>query len=75
MSETLTYHVFPNDSTGGWTVSRETHAEPLADFASLEDALTFARRECQRFGMADLVVHDAAGNIERTEQAIMPRHG
>jgi hypothetical protein len=75
MSETLVYHVFPNDSTGGWTVSRESHAEPLADFETLDDALTFARRECQRFGLAELVVHDAAGNIERTEQAVTPPPG
>ncbi len=75
MSEPLVYHLFPNATTGGWTVTRESHAEPLADFPSLDEALAFARHECQRFGMADLLIHDAAGNLERTERPVLPAGG
>ncbi len=70
MSESLVYHLIPNATTGGWTVTRESHAEPLADFATLDEALDFARFECQRFGMGDLIIHDAAGNVERTEHPV-----
>ncbi len=72
MSESLVYHVFPNAATGGWTVTRESHREPLADFTSLDEALAFARHECQRFGMADLLIHDATGAVERTERPMLP---
>ncbi len=73
MSESLIYHLLPNAATGGWMVTRESHAEPLADFLSLDEALFFARHECQRFvGLAELLVHDASGTLERTERPMLP---
>lgn len=65
MSEPLVYHVEP--AAGLWVVVRESHPEPLADFADRGSALAFARTESGKIGLAEIVVHDTDGSIERIE--------
>ncbi len=61
MDEPLIYHLTHAD--GQWTVSRETHDEPLGDFSNREEALHFARIECGKIGLARLLIHADDGTV------------
>lgn len=66
MSEPLVYHIRPKPD-GRWLVQRESHAEPLGDFVDRDRALDFARVECGKIGLAEIVIHAADGSTERVE--------
>ena len=65
MSEPLVYHIHTNGDR--WIVTRESHAEPLADFIDRDEALDFARIECGKIGLAEIVIHAPDGSTERVE--------
>ncbi len=58
----LIYHVIPNN--GKWTVTKEGHDEPLADFASKDEAIDFGKAEAQELGLGLLRIHAEDNSVE-----------
>jgi hypothetical protein len=63
MHERLIYHVIPNN--GKWTVTKEGHDEPLADFDSKDEAVRFGTAEAQELGLGELRIHAEDNSVER----------
>lgn len=63
MHQRLIYHVIPNN--GKWTVTKEGHDEPLADFESKEEAVHFGSVEAQELGLGLLKIHAQDNSVER----------
>jgi hypothetical protein len=63
MHQRLIFHVMPNHA--GWTVTKEGHSEPLADFRDKDEAIQFGTIEAQELGLGILKIHGVDNAVER----------
>lgn len=63
MHEAIVYHII--HANGKWTVTKDGHSEPLADFINRADAIEFARAEARELGMGIVRIHGEDNTVEQ----------